>query len=59
MRATIDGQPFLLYRWAPYFIEGLELGPHTVRLELLDKDGNLVPGAFNDSGERTFNLLEG
>ena len=59
VRATIDGQPFLIYRWAPYFIEGLELGPHTVRLELLDKDGNLVPGAFNDSGERTYNLLEG
>lgn len=59
VRATIDGHPVILTRWAPYFIEGLELGEHTVRLELLDRNGDLVPGPFNDSGERTFRVLEG
>lgn len=59
VRATIDGQSFLLTEWAPYFIEGLELGQHTVRLELVDQQGAVVPGPFNDSGERTFNLTQG
>ena len=59
VRATIDGHPVVLTRWAPYFIEGLELGEHTIRLELLDRNGDLVPGPFNDSGERTFRVLEG
>lgn len=59
VRATIDGQAFTLTKWAPYFIEGLELGDHTVRLELIDARGLPVPGPFNDSGERSFKLLEG
>ena len=59
VRATIDGHPVILTRWAPYFIEGLGLGEHTVRLELIDAQGALVPGPFNDSGERTFRVLEG
>ncbi len=59
VRATIDGVPFLIDNWSPYFIEGLELGEHTVRLELLDAKGMPVPGPFNDSGVRTFGLMEG
>ena len=58
IRATIDGEVFTINKWDAYFIEGLELGKHTVRLELLDKDGSLVPGPFNDSGVREFNFLE-
>ncbi|HMN06106.1 MAG TPA: hypothetical protein PKD45_10290 [Flavobacteriales bacterium] len=57
VRATIDGETWTINKWDAYFIEGLELGQHTVRLQLVDKDGNLVPGAFNDSGDRTFNYL--
>ncbi|MCB0794068.1 MAG: hypothetical protein KDB88_04970 [Flavobacteriales bacterium] len=59
VRATIDGHSFILTEWRAYFIEGLEVGEHTVRLELIDRDGALVPGPFNDSGIRTFKLLEG
>lgn len=58
VRATIDGEVWTITRWDAYFIEGLELGKHTVRLELIDANGQLVPGAFNDSGVREFNLLE-
>lgn len=57
IRATIDGMVWTINKWDAYMIEGLELGKHTVRLELLDKDGNLVPGPFNDSGVREFNYL--
>lgn len=57
VRATIDGHVWTINKWDAYMIEGLELGKHTVRLELVDGNGNLVPGPFNDSGERTFNYL--
>ena len=59
VRATINGKVFELPKWAPYFIEGLPLGENTVRLELIDKDGNPVPGPFNDSGERSFTITQG
>lgn len=58
VRATIDGDAFQLTRWAPYFIEGLTPGEHTVRLELLDPAGKPVPGPYNDSGVRTFTVAE-
>lgn len=59
VRATIDGAVFELPSWKPYFIEGLEAGEHTVRIELIDGTGNAVAGPFNDSGERTFSITEG
>lgn len=48
VRATIDGTDFLLDRWAPYVIEGLQPGEVEIRLELLDAQGTLIPGPFND-----------
>lgn len=57
VRATLDGEVWVLSQWEAYFIEGLELGKHTVRLELIDAAGNAVPGPFNDSGVREFNYL--
>lgn len=57
VRATIDGEVWTINKWDAYFIQGLQLGKHTVRLELVDKDGQLVPGPFNDSGVREFNYL--
>lgn len=59
VRATINGNEFILTKWAPYFIEGFPLGENTVRIELIDANGALVPGRFNDSGVRTFTLTEG
>lgn len=55
VRATINGQEFILDDWAPYAIEGLPMGKNTVKLELIDKDGNPIKGAFN-STEREFTL---
>lgn len=57
VRATIDGEVWTINKWEAYFIEGMELGQHTVRLELIDGNGQVVPGPFNDSGVREFNYL--
>lgn len=57
VRATIDGEAWTINKWDAYFIEGLNLGTHTVRLELVDGNGQVVPGPFNDSGVREFNYL--
>lgn len=48
VRATIDGTEFLIDEWAPYIIEGLPKGEITVQLELIDADGNPVPGPYNN-----------
>ncbi len=47
VRATINGTEFVLTKWVPYTIEGLKPGEVTIKLELLDKDNNLVPSPFN------------
>lgn len=57
VRATINGSEFMVYEWAPYYIEGLPLGDVTIKLELLDADGNVIEGPFN-SVERTVTLTE-
>jgi hypothetical protein len=57
--ATIDGSHSdTLTEWAPYFIEGLADGEHTVKLQLLNPSGNPVPGAFNTT-ERTITVSRG
>ncbi|PZX51298.1 hypothetical protein [Algoriphagus chordae] len=48
VRATINGQEFMITEWAPYVIKGLPKGEVTVKLELLDSNGTLIPGGFND-----------
>lgn len=57
VRATINGSEFMIYEWAPYYIEGLPLGEVTIKLELLDSSGNAIEGPFN-SVERTVTLAE-
>jgi hypothetical protein len=39
----------ILTEWAPAYVTGLTSGDYAVKLELLDKDGNAVPGAFNST----------
>lgn len=47
VRATLNGTDFLFDTWAPVLVEGLPMGENTVKLELLDAEGNLVPAPFN------------
>ncbi len=56
VRATINGTDFMITKWQSMFIEGLPLGNVDVKLELLDKDNNLVNTPYNPV-ERTVKLV--
>jgi len=56
VKATIDGAEFILTKWEPYFIEGLPLGEHTIKLQLLDKNNKVVETEYNGT-ERKIKLL--
>jgi hypothetical protein len=47
VKATINGKEFILAKWVPYVIQGLPIGENTIKLELIDKDGKLIPGPYN------------
>lgn len=47
VRATINGTEFTFTEWQPYVVEGLPMGEITIKLELLDASGALVPSPFN------------
>ncbi|HXA02600.1 MAG TPA: hypothetical protein VNW99_11470 [Cytophagaceae bacterium] len=55
VKATINGNEFMIDQWQPFVIEGLPMGENTVQLELLDKNGKFVEGPFNKV-ERKFTL---
>lgn len=55
VKAEINGEEHLIEKWQPYYIEGLEMGDNTIKLTLLDKDGNAVQTPLNPV-ERTFTL---
>lgn len=57
VRATINGEEFMISKWEPYVIQGLPMGEVTIKLELLDEAGNLIEGPFNDV-TRTVTLME-
>jgi len=57
VKADINGEEFVLDEWVPYEILSLPLGESTIRLTLLDRDGNPVAGD-NVSVERKINLVE-
>ena len=48
VKATINGEEFMITEWAPYVIEGLDKGEVEIRLQLQDADGNMIEGPFND-----------
>ena len=56
VKVTINETEFLINKWAAYKIGGLNNLENTVRIQLLDKNNNLIEGPFNDSGERRFLL---
>jgi len=47
VRATINGTEFMLDQWLPYMMEGLPAGQATIKMELVDKRGTLIPGPYN------------
>lgn len=57
VRATINGEEFLITEWKPMYINNAPLGELKVKLELIDADGNPIPGPYNVV-ERTVTLAE-
>ena len=55
VKATIMDKEFIIYEWAPYYIEGLPSGEIYIKLELQDSNGDLIESPFNPS-ERKFTL---
>ena len=47
VRATINGESFIMDSWLPVYLEGFQEGRNWIKLELLDADGNLIENAFN------------
>ena len=47
VRATINGTEFMLDQWVPYMMEGLPAGQATIKLELVDSSGTMIPGPYN------------
>lgn len=57
VKATINGEEFILTDWVPYLVEGLPKGENTIELELLDAEGKQVKSPFNPV-KRTVMLSE-
>jgi hypothetical protein len=49
IRATVNGQSFLLENWQPIYLKGLKPGKNWVSLEFLDNEGNLILNQFNST----------
>ncbi len=59
VKVTVNNDTtFTVNEWQPYLMEGLPMGENTIKIELVDSQGNLVDSPFN-SEERTFTLEEG
>ncbi|MBK6267022.1 phosphopeptide-binding protein [Marivirga sp. S37H4] len=59
VRATINDEEFMIDNWQPFYIEGHEEeGEMTIKLELLDANGELIPSPYNPV-ERTITLKKG
>ncbi|MFP2995239.1 hypothetical protein ABN763_04985 [Spongiivirga sp. MCCC 1A20706] len=57
VKATINGTEFTITEWAPHVVKGLPMGEVNIQLELIDAEGNLIPGPFNKVN-RTVTLKE-
>ncbi|MCB9361341.1 MAG: hypothetical protein H6588_08570 [Flavobacteriales bacterium] len=56
VKVTINEVDFIIEKWAAYQISGLKNNNNTIRIQLIDKNGSLIDGPFNDSGERVFKV---
>lgn len=46
-----------IVEWKPHYIENLPVGEHTIRLQLVDENGEVAEGAYNDT-TRTIEVAE-
>ncbi|MCA1817850.1 MAG: hypothetical protein LC746_15925 [Acidobacteria bacterium] len=59
VRYTVDGgDAKYIDKWAPVWLSGWTAGTHKVKLELVDKSGNLVENGGYNSTERTITVTK-
>ena len=58
VKATINGQSFLLDRWQPTYLKGFKPGKNWVQLEFIDEKGDRVEN-FGNNTARVFNYEPG
>ena len=49
IKATINGESFLIDTWQPIYLKGFKPGKNWVQLEFIDEQGQEVNNAFNDT----------
>jgi hypothetical protein len=53
VKVSVNGKEIAtLSEWRPYHIRGLGNGEHTIALQLIDAQGNAVPGRFNNPSQK-------
>lgn len=52
------GEPKFIEKWAPIWLQGWTAGKHTIRLELVDKDGNVVDNGGYNSTTRDITVVK-
>jgi hypothetical protein len=58
VRYTIDGgEPRLIEKWEPTWLQGLGAGTHRIKLELVDEAGNVVDNGGYNSTTREFTVV--
>lgn len=57
VQADVNGQVLTIDNWKPYFLKGLPMGKNSIRLTLVDKNGDKVTGD-NTEVTREFNLAQ-
>ena len=49
IKATVNGESFMLKNWQPVYLTGLKLGENWIQLELIDEAGNDIENSFNNT----------
>ena len=52
------GEPKFIEKWAPLWLQGWTAGKHTIKLELVDKDGNVVDNGGYNSTSRDITVVK-
>ena len=56
VKVTIDGEEFKVTKWAPYYMDGLEVGKHMIKIQLYDENDHYIEGPFNTE-EREITII--
>ncbi len=49
IKATVNGNSFILENWQPVYLTGLNKGENWIQLELIDEAGNDIENAYNNT----------